>query len=393
MTATLSSAHASLSPLESARKLAPLIRENANEVEATRELPRPVFEALADAGLFLMSVPRDIGGLELDFPLQVQVVEEIGKADASTAWALNQGTTFGMFAAFMDPAAAREIWIDTPRAVVSNSPIPTAKAVVAPGGFRVTAHQGFSTGCRHASWVAAHAQVIENGEVRQRNGKPEIRYCLVPKAKAVLHDTWRTRGMRGTGTHHFEVKDVFVPEKHTVLTSRDTLTNPGPRYKIPQTLVFAAGDGAVALAVARSCLDAFFELAGAKAPRHLTGMLRDQSISQFAVGQSEATLRSARAFLMEAVTEIWNEAKQTGAVTIERRLDLRLAGTHAIRSAAKIVEDIYTACGGSAIFEGDLIQRHFQDIHVITQHLQGRLAHYEMVGKYHLGLPIDEARL
>jgi indole-3-acetate monooxygenase len=58
-----------------------------------------------------------------------------------------------------------------------------------------------------------------------------------------------------------------------------------------------------------------------------------------------------------------------------------------------VVESIYNDCGGSAIFEGDLIQRHFQDIHVITQHVQGRRAFYEMVGKYHLGLPVDEARL
>ena len=380
-------------PLDAARQLAPQIRAAADQIDATRELPRPLFEALADAGLFLMGVPRALGGLELDLPLYVQVIEELGKADASTAWAVNQGATFAMFAAFMQPDAARAIWTDKPRSVASNSPAPTAQAVVAPGGFRVTGKQGFSTGCMHASWVAAHAQVMENGAVRQRNGKPEIRYCLIPKTEAQLHDTWRTRGMRGTGTHTFEVKDVFVPEDHTVLTSRDTLITDGPRYRIPQTLTFASGDGITALAVARSCLEAFFELAGAKAPRHLTGLLRDQATSQFTVGQAEALIGSARAYLMDGVSNIWNEAKQTGAVSMEKRVALRLAGTHAIRVAAQVVESIYSDCGGSAIFEGNLIQRHFQDIHVITQHLQGRRAYYEMVGKYHLGLPIDENRL
>jgi alkylation response protein AidB-like acyl-CoA dehydrogenase len=340
-----------------------------------------------------MAVPRALGGLELDLPLQVQVVEELGKADASTAWAVNQGCTFAMFSAFMKPEAARAIWIDKPRSVVSNSPMPSAQAVAAPGGFRVTAKQGFSTGCMHASWVAAHAQVIENGEVRKRNGKPEIRYCMVPKTQAQLHDTWRTRGMRGTGTHTFEVKDVFVPEDHTVLTSRDTLVTDGPRYRVPQTLTFAAGDGIVALAVARSCLEAFFELAGAKAPRHMTGLLRDQAISQSTVGQAEALISSGRAYLMETVVNIWDEAVRTGTSSMEKRVALRLAATHAIRVAAQAVEGIYTDCGGSAIFEGNLIQRHFQDIHVITQHLQGRRAFYEMVGKHHLGLPIDESRL
>jgi indole-3-acetate monooxygenase len=379
--------------LEAARKLAPQIREAAGEIEKSRELPRPLFEAIADAGLFRMALPREVGGLEVDLPTQVQVVEVIGGADASTAWAVNQGATFASYAAYMQRDAARAIWIDTPRSVAANSPIPTAQALAAPGGFRVTGKQGFSTGCRHASWIAVHTQVHENGAVRQRNGKPEVRYCLVPKADVQLHDTWHTRGMRGTGTHHFEVRDVFVPEKNTVLTSDTPRVSGGARYEIRHTLTFAAGDGAIALAIARSCLNAFFELAGAKAPRHLTGLLRDQSISQFTVGQAEAALRSGRAFLMDAVGEIWDDVSRTGTASLDRRVALRLAGTHAIRLAAQTIENIYTACGGSTIFEGDLIQRHFQDIHVITQHLQGRLAYYELVGKHQMGLEIDDARL
>ena len=48
------------SPLEAARQLAPRIRASADEIEANRELPRPLFEALADAGLFQLAVPRAI---------------------------------------------------------------------------------------------------------------------------------------------------------------------------------------------------------------------------------------------------------------------------------------------------------------------------------------------
>ena len=382
-----------LPPLEAARSLAPLIRENAEQIHAMRELPRPVFEALADAGLFHLAVPRAIGGAELDFPTYVRVIEEIGKADASTAWAVNQGATFATFSARMRADVARAIWIDTPRSVVSNTPSPTAQAVVVPGGYRVTGRQGFSTGCRHASWVAANAQIIENGAARSRNGAAEARYLFVPIAEAELLDTWHTRGMRGTGTHHFAVDDVFVPEERTVFTRGAKQLSGGPRYLIPLTLAFAAGDAAVALGVARSCMDAFFELAGSKTPRYVQGLLREQAITQFTVGQAEARLRSGRAYLMEAVGEMWDEVTSTNAVSLERRATLRLATTHAIRLGAQIVESLYSLCGATAAFEGNLIQRHFQDIHVITQHVQGRLSHYELVGQHWLGLPIDETRL
>jgi indole-3-acetate monooxygenase len=381
------------SPLEAGRALAPLIRASAEEIEAKRELPRPLFEAIADAGLFHLAIPRDVGGSEIEFPLYVQVLEELGKADASTAWAVNQGATFGALSARMPVAAARKIWIDTPRSVVSNSPAPTAQAVVVSGGYRVTGRQPFSTGCRHASWIAAHGTIIENGEVRQRDGKPEARYLLLPVAQAELLDTWHTRGMRGTGTHHFVVNDVFVPEEHTVFPRGGAQVSGGVRYQISPTLAFSGGDAAVALGLARSCLDAFYELAGAKTPRYVQGLLREQALVQFTVGKAEAALRSGRAFLMEAVGELWDELTTTGAASLERRIALRLATTHAMRLAAQLVGDIYSACGATAIFEGNLIQRHFQDIHVITQHVQGRLAHYETAGQHWLGQTVDESRL
>jgi alkylation response protein AidB-like acyl-CoA dehydrogenase len=211
-------------------------------------------------------------------------------------------------------------------------------------------------------------------------------------AEAELLDTWHTRGMRGTGTHHFAVKDVFVPTERTVLSQTAPLIEDAPLYRIPRTLLFASGDAAVAYGMSRTCLEVFGELAGAKTPRAMPTLLREQAMVQMTVGQAEATLRSGRAFLYEAVREAW-AASVSNALTLEHRANLRLATTHGIRLAAQIIDSLYNASGATAAYEDNLIQRHFQDIHVITQHLQGRLAHYELVGRYWLGLPIDENRL
>jgi alkylation response protein AidB-like acyl-CoA dehydrogenase len=379
-------------PLDAARKLAPQIRSCADETEAERELPRPLFEALADAGMFHLAVPRSLGGGELDLPTYIQVVEELGKADASTGWCVNQGAIFATYSARMPPAAARAIWIDTPRAVVGNTPVASAQAIVVPGGYRVTGRQGFSTGCRHASWVAAHAQIIEGGQLRLEDGHPETRYMFVPVAEAQLLDTWRVRGMRGTGTHHFAVDDVFVPEERTVRSVTAPLLETGPLYQIPRTLLFASGDAAVALGLARTCLATFYDLAGAKTPRAMPGLLRELPMVQADVGHAEAVLRSGRAFLTEAVHEVW-EAASAGALTLDHRANLRIATTHAIRLAVQIVDTVYNAAGSTAVYETHLLQRHFQDVHVISQHMQSRLANYELVGRHWLGLKIDEQRL
>jgi alkylation response protein AidB-like acyl-CoA dehydrogenase len=381
-----------LSPLEAARKLAPQIRSCADEIEAQRELPRPLFEALADAGIFHLAVPLSIGGSEIDLPTYIQVIEELGKADASTGWCVNQGAIYATYAARMPRDIARQIWIDPPRAVVANTPAATAKAVVVPGGYRVTGRQGFSTGCRHATWVAAHAQIIENGQVRLEHGAPETRYMFVPVGEAQLLDTWHVRGMRGTGTHHFAVDNVFVPAERTVLSATAPLLEDHPLYRIPRTLLFASGDASVAFGMARACLNTFTDLAGAKVPRAMPALLRDQSMVQVTIGQCEAWLRTGKAFLTEAVREIWTAAC-ANTITLDHRANLRLATTHGIRLVAQIVDAVYSAAGATAVYEDNILQRYFQDVHVITQHMQSRLSHYELVGQYWLGLAIDENRL
>src|SRR6185503_1189989 len=67
------------SPLETARKLAPMIRASAPETDALRELPRPIFEAMADAGLFRLALPRTLGGFEMDLPSYIQVIQVLGR--------------------------------------------------------------------------------------------------------------------------------------------------------------------------------------------------------------------------------------------------------------------------------------------------------------------------
>jgi len=380
--------------LEIARSLAPQIQAHADGIEAERELPRPLFEALADAGMFHMALPRSLGCPEIDLPTYIKVIEELGKADASTAWVINQGGIFATYASRMPHETAREIWIDTPRSVVSNTPAATAEAVVVPGGFRVTGRQGFSTGCRHASWVAPHAQVIENGRPRLLDGgEPETRYLFVPVAEVERLDTWHVRGLRGTGTHHFAVQDVFVPEHRSVLATAAPVLEPGPLYKIPRTLLFASGDASVALGVARTALTEFYELAGAKSPRAVQGLLRDQPMVQADIGHAEVHLRSARAFLTEAVCDLWATLSTAGVPTLEQRATLRIAATDAIWQAVKVVETVYHAGGATSVYDGHPLQRAFQDIHVISQHMQARRAHYELVGRHWLGLEIDNARL
>jgi alkylation response protein AidB-like acyl-CoA dehydrogenase len=376
--------------LATTRELAPSIRDAATEIEKTRELPKPLFAALADAGLFHMLVPHQFGGAQLDLPTYVEVIEEIGKADASTAWCINQGGVWATHSVCVEPALAREIWVDTPRGVVANTPAPTATALPVEGGYLVTGRQGFSTGSRHASWIAARGRVMVNGEARRRaDESPDIRFFMMPVEEVERLDTWHTRGLRGTGTHHFSIKDHFVPEERTFDQDAPPRPEYGPLYAIPRTQLFASGDAAIALGNARSALDAFAKLASEKTPGSMSERLCDQAMVQYEIGQAEALLRAARALLRETVREIWGPIVETGTTTLPQRTALRTATTFALRKSADVVDTTYNLAGATAVLESHPLQRYFQDAHVITQHVQSRLSHYQLIGSYYLGLEPD----
>jgi alkylation response protein AidB-like acyl-CoA dehydrogenase len=379
--------------LDAARELAPAIREAAPAIEQTRELPKPLFKAMADAGLFHMMVPHELGGAELSLPAYIEIVEEIGKADASTAWCLNQGGIWATHACCMPPDLAREVFFGTPRSVVANTPSPNATAVPVEGGYLVTGRQGFSTGSRHASWIASRGRILDDGKPRRLpSGEEDARFFMFPVNEVTLLDTWHTRGLRGTGTHDFEVKDAFVPEHRTFLHTAQPRPEYGPLYAIPRSLMFATGDATIAVSLARSTLDAFIELANGKTPGWSSELLRDHPLVQYELGQAEAHLRAARSLLFETVREIWGPVSETGTMTMPQRVALRTATTFALRSGAKVVDTAYNLAGATAVYESHPLQRYFQDAHVVTQHVQSRLNHFELVGKYYLGLDTNDAR-
>ena len=372
--------------LDTAQKLAALVAAEADQIDSERQLSPELAAAIADEGFFRLLVPKSLGGSELAHPDFLKILEVFAQVDGSTGWCINQNNVFATSSAVMPEQMAHEIW-DESRAVVTNGP-PTAtvKAVPVEGGYNLSGHWNFSSGSPHATWIAALAPV---GQPEQKMDasldRAGTRMMLIPREDVTFLDSWHVPGLRGTGSFSFELTDMFIPESRSY-DPNETARESGPLYVIPRTLLFASGFATVALGVARGSLDTAMELSGAKTPSRSTKLLRDQATTHRLIGEGEALWRSAKAFLRESATAVWASVCRDRCLTTEERIRLRLASTHAIRTASQVVDIAYNLCGSSAIFEENPIQRRFQDIHVITQHVQGRPTHYETAGQFFLGL-------
>ncbi len=119
-----------------ARGLQEMIAAAANETEAQGKVTAEVMEALHDAELFRMALPRSIGGGEADPLTLMQAVEAIAQADASTAWCVGQGTGCTWGSGYVSHEVCKDIF--GPRdAVLAWGPPAKASAVPVEGGYKV----------------------------------------------------------------------------------------------------------------------------------------------------------------------------------------------------------------------------------------------------------------
>jgi alkylation response protein AidB-like acyl-CoA dehydrogenase len=293
-----------------------------------------------------------------------------------------------MAAAYLDPSVAGEVFGD-PRAVLAWGPGPKARAVAVDGGYRATGVWAFASGGRHATWVGAQCPIFEADGTPRLNdqGTPLLRTLLVPADEVEWTDIWNVVGLRGTASDQFALTDRFVRHDHTITREfQKECREPGPLYRMSSLTCYELGFAGVALGLARASLDVFVDLARNKVPRGMKSPIRDNAVVQSDAAQAEVSVRAARAFLLQTAQQIWTDIVQPGAtLTLEHRMTLRMASTHAIHRARDAVDFAYNAAGTTAIFDSHPLERRFRDMHTVTQQLQGRLSHFETVGAYLLG--------
>jgi alkylation response protein AidB-like acyl-CoA dehydrogenase len=367
--------------IERAQALAPLIAREADEIERTRRLTQPVVSALIENGLYRVLLPQSLGGTEAPPEVFMQMLEEVAKADASTAWCLGQCSVCAMTAAYLDADTANEIFNAPPGILAWGAIAHEVHAV--PGGYRANARWDFASGSRQASWLGAHVQIVEaDGKRRLKsNGTPEVRTILFPMASATMYDVWDVIGLNGTGTDSYSVDNLFIPEKFAALRDDPAaLREQGPLYKLTTNMVFGLGFAAVSVGVARATLDAAIELARGKASVGIKAM-RENNAVQGMIGRHEASLRAARAYLYATASEVWRDLTLSGKLTEDHRAALRLASTWTIHQAASVVDAAYHMAGATAVFSANKFERRFRDMHAIAQQIQARDTHYEDVGR------------
>jgi alkylation response protein AidB-like acyl-CoA dehydrogenase len=372
-----------------ARELIPLIDKASDQIERERRIPDNVLDALHEARLFRLLIPRSCDGEEVEPATLFQVIEAVAQGDASVAWCMGQGSGVSMTAAYIKPEVARTILGDK-RAVLACGPNnPKAKAVVCDGGYRVTGQWGFASGSPHAAWLLGHSTVCEpDGTPRLgANGKPlELRSMIFPKSSAKMNDDWNVMGLKGTGSVSYSVNDLFVPDDFSFTRETDAdRREAGPLYKFSMFNMFGVGFSGTALGIARRALDDFIKLAITKKPYAAATVLADNNSIQSQVGLSEARIQSSRTYVIETYRKLYQAVAGGLRFDLDMRIQNRIVTCYAIQQAREVMNFVYHAAGATAIFESNPFERRFRDLNTVTQQGQGAYSNFESLGQVLMG--------
>lgn len=370
-----------------ATALVPVLKARAARTEQLRQIPPETVQDLLASGLIRLGNPRRYGGLDIEYDAAFEVSWELGRACGSTAWCYSLWTVHNWWIGHFPALAQEEFFASGPDTLASSALNPgRGKAEPVPGGFRVSGHWSFSSGCDAARWVIVAVP-----------RPPEMLWALLPRPDYAILDTWFTSGMRGTGSKDIVIDDVFVPEHRTLAPGRagDSEWHGWEihrrlSYRLPLRCMTGWDLLAPLIGIAQGAIDEFTaSLRGTSGP----GRTAESALVQVRLAEAAVEVDAARELCRSSIREMLEKAEHGETFTPLERARYRRNKNFAAKLCVQAVNRLFEGSGGHAIAESEVIQRCHRDAHAASHH-QGLNwdAAAEEYGRQALGLPPGPGR-
>ena len=380
--------------VQAAAALQPTLRQYREQIEHEQCLPPALVEQLHAAGFYRMVIPRSLGGLQVDPLTYLRVVELLSEGAGSVGWNVCNNSIGQLVTLGLPDEGVHEIYPPGHATVIAGTAVQGGgQAVPVEGGYRVSGHWTFGSGCQEAVWMLGSFQILDGGEPRRSpdGGSLYWRGVFRREEAKVVPGSWDVAGLRGTGSFDWTVQDVFLPERRTCPHVGVPLDNqwsrwPGITYALPSQAWVGPHHSSVITGIARAGIDALIALAVEKTPRGRTGMLCENPQVQEAVGRADAILNAGRVYRSAMIAELWNTIAAGNETTLEQRARCRLASTYAADSAREAMDLVYRLGGSTSFKRETRLAECWRDLHVVGQTVTIAPEWYPIGGRAFLGM-------
>jgi indole-3-acetate monooxygenase len=354
------------------------LAERREEFGEQRYVSPDFVARLKQLGIYRSATPERFGGETMPPAQFMDLIERISAVDGSTGWVASFGSQL-IYLGSLPLEAQAKLYADGPDVVFAGALFPVHQATPTDRGFLVNGRWKFASGCMAADIVCVGIQGDDT-----TSGKP--RGALVRPERLEIVQDWDVIGMQGTGSFDLVATDVEVDREWTFIRGGEPVIDE-PLYRYPAITYAAQVLSVVSAGVARAALDFAKEVGSGRASITGAPKLVDRAYYRAGIAETEATLRSARAYFYEATDEAWQTLVDGGLVSDEQNAHLRLSAAHLARTAAQVVHQVVSLSGTAAIFRDHPLPALLGDALVPQEHAFLSPAIYDAAGAVLMGQP------
>ncbi|PWB97760.1 hydroxylase [Salinibacterium hongtaonis] len=345
--------------------LADELRDRIAEFEGAKRVPADIHDRLREAGFYRLLLPASHGGLEATSDEVLDVIEALARIDGSLAWATTIGIQSPAVFSWLSRSTFDQLHSENPDVTIGGAFGPQGRATVVDGGYLVDGRWGFASGCDNWDFLFANCIVVKDGEpVIGAGGRPSMRAMVLPKDAAEIIDTWKTLGMRGTGSQDFALAGVFVADEFTFDLGGAVPSVAGiTRYPL---IEFGYELATIAIGVAQGALDDVAASASARTRALARTSIADDPVAQHRIGRVATTLRAARALIREDAAALREVDDETDFMQLMTSAAASCAWV--VDACIDVVETCFRTNGARGIFDDAPLQRRLRDILTLAQH-------------------------
>ena len=378
--------------LSRAAELRPLLEANAAKGEQDRRIAEESIQALADAGLFRITIPKRFGGDEVDIATKLEVSAAVAEGDGATGWVLALTNVCHWLVGLYHDDAQQEIFGADPDARVCGVLTPSLETRRVDGGLVVSGQWAWASGSLHATWGLVGAL-----DKDAAGNVTEHVLALIPMSELAVQDTWFVAGMKGTGSNTLVADEVFVPD-HRLLSVPEGIENQYPTEHKDEALYRSSFIPVLALilvgpqlGLARAARDLCIEKAPKRAISYTSFERQTDSVAfQLEVAKAAMKVDSAHLHAFRAAGDIDAAAARGDKLDYVTRARVRADTGYTADTARAAIDAFVSAHGASSFADSSAMQRIWRDSNVAGRHaVVSPTVSYEVYGKALLGVDND----
>ncbi|MGB3247454.1 MAG: acyl-CoA dehydrogenase family protein [Sulfitobacter sp.] len=376
--------------LMAVREMVPALRDAQQECDELARPPAHIVEKLRAAGVYKLLIPKAFGGYGASMKLWMDVVTEIGRGNASIAWAVTLGASATWtFTSFFPEDVVRETLKapDATFAGVFSGRVLESRPV--DGGLHIDKGTWFfNSGVYEATHDLLGVTLFDDAGEPVGPG-----IALVPMEKIKKLDDWNPIGIRGSGSTNIQVEDLFIPSHHIVpligmMHGTQELTHSEPSARVPFAPALVSILTYPLLGAGEHMVENFLETLP-KRDIKLTMYTKaaEAPVVHLALGEATGKIEAARLLIESGVQQMDDWANRGEVMPELQRAKVCRDAAFAQKLIWEGVDQLATISGGSFSWRGNIGNSIWSDIRVGTLHpLSSTLTNFEMYGRMLCGV-------